>query len=653
MSDTLRARLWVSVLLVCLLTACSTTSRPHSSFSEVNATPPPGLSALDLQAWRILHTPRPARDLVQLVSEMRQITAPRVTRTTPLNEKLNADDTFWIQTDQNTYRHITAKLVYITAHVYDYVEDGTPEDLSALRASADLFESSIYVTNQRVFGKEWQPGVDDDLHITILNAPDLAPSLSSAYASADEYSDQILPYSNQREMVYMHTGDGYLTPNTDGYNEALTRSFQHMIHWHLRPSDPAWLDNGMTMLAQHINGFDAAQVDQAFLAAPNTQLTTWCADPTCNPLNYGAALLFLDYFAEQYGGYSVIKQLLSDPAQAPLNFNDVLAANGYHDRFDDVFTKWVMANALNDEPQSSNGAYAYKTITNEHAQPQHSIAALPYSDQGTVHQYAAQYYDAKVAAGPDQTLHVMFTGKTTVPLLTASTPTGEPSFWWSNRGANMDATLTRSFDLTKLAGQSVQLTAALWYDLQPGRDYGYITVSTDAGKTWSPQPFSGTHTDNPSGLNLGNGVTGMSGVGDPTAWQTIAVDLTKFTGKRILVRFETVTDYGQDGQGMALANIRVPQLSDQAIPVSDSGWQAQGWLNITNTLPEHFIVQAAVFASDGSLQAVLPVPIDATGKGQLDIPHSGTKVSRVLFAVSAVAPVTTRDASYMLDLTAG
>lgn len=653
MSYMVRARLWLSVVMICLLTACSTTSRPHTTFSEVNATPPPGLAGPDLQAWRILHTPRPARDLLQLAAQMRQITVSRVTRTTPLDEKLNAEDTFWIQTDQNTYKQITAKLIYSTPHVYDYVEDGTPTDLGALRSSADLFESSIYITNQRVFGKEWQPGVDDDLHITILNAPDLAANLSSAFDSNDEFAHQLLAYSNQREMLYMHTGDGNLAPNTDGYNEGLARAFQHMIHWNLRPSDPAWLDYGMAMLAQHINGFDAAQVDQAFLSAPNTQLTTWCADPACNPPYYGAALLFLDYFAEHYGGYSIIKQLLSDPAQAPLNFNDVLAANGYQDRFDDVFAKWVMANALNDEPQGSNGVYAYKTITNEHAQPQHTAAILPYSDQGTVHQYAAQYYDAKIPSGPEQTLHVQFAGQPTVPLLTASAPAGGSPFWWSNRGANMDATLTRSFDLTKLAGQQVQLTAALWYDLQPGRDYSYINVSTDGGKTWTPQPFNGTHGDNPNGLNLGNGVTGMSVAGDQTAWQNVTVDLAKYAGQRILVRFETVTDYGQDGQGMAVANIRVPQLADQAIPASDSGWQAQGWLNITNTLPEHYIVQAAVFATDGTIQAVVQIPVDATGQGQLDIPHLGTKVSRVLVAVSATAPATTLDASYALDLTAG
>jgi immune inhibitor A len=629
-----------------LLAACGSSPPTHTMPPyEINATPPPGLSAPQLLAWHVLHDVRPVSNPIALALSVKHVAGPinAVTRTGPLNEKVGADEQFWVAPGQQ----ISATLVYITSHVYDYVEDGVQVDLGALKASADRFESSILVTDHRYFGTEWTPGVDDDVHITLLNAIDLPGDRNGTFTSINEYPQSVYATSNQREMIMLHLGADYLTPNTDGYDETLAHEFERMIQWHMRPGDPTWLREGAAMLAQHINGFDVAMTDTAFLAAPGMQLNTW---PTRDgsPANYGAAFLFMDYFAEHYGGYPVLLQLMNDPAQAPLNFNDVLAANGYTDRFDDVFAKWVMANVLNDVPQSNNSAYVYKTVINEHATPQHMVTALPYHDQGSTPQYSAQYYDVPLPGGVDQTLHIAFSGQPTVALVSAPPlPNGATTFWWGNRGENLDATLTRPVDLTKLAGQAVTLTCDLWYDLEADYDYGYIEVSTDGGATWTPLSVTDSHTDDPNGLNLGNGLTGAS-----NGWVPISVDLSAYAGKAIQVRFAQETDDMADGQGMAVANIAIPQANFTDAPTSTTGWTAHGWLAANNTLAQTYQVQAAIFGSDGSLTAVQPMPVDATGAGHLDVPHIGTQVSRVMVAVAPTAPATTIPAAYTLDLTA-
>ncbi len=628
-----------------LLTACggATQTKPPP-YSEVNATPPPGLTGPALTAWHVLHDVRPARDPIALALGLRHVAGPipTVARTTPLTVQVGAEERFNVPGGDP----ISAKLVYSTAHVYAYVQDGVTVESGALKASADRFETSILIANRRYFGSEWTPGVDGDAHLTFLNVSGLPGDAIGQFLPQDEYVTAVYPQSNQREMLYLNVGTGALLPNTDAYDKTMANLFARMIAWHLRPADPTWQRAAMALLAQHLNGFDASMTDAAFFAAPATPLMQW-SSRVGDATSFGAAFLFLDYFAEHYGGYPILKQLLSDPAQSPLNFNDVLAANGFSDRFDDVFAKWVMANVLNEEPQADNSPYAYKTVSNEHATPQHLATALPLHDAGTVGQYATQYDDAKLPTGVDQTLHVRFAGAATVPLISVAAPTPAGAIWWGNRGDNIDTTLTRPLDLTKLTGQTVTLHCDLWYDLEAGSDYGYVSVSTDNGATWNPLAITGSHTDDPNGLNAGNGLTGTPN--DDGSWVAASADLSPFAGKQVLLRFETITDEQVNGQGVAVSNIAIPQLG---YTDNGTGWTTHGWLRAVNALPQTYQVQVALFKPDGSLTQVLPMPLGADGTGTLDVPHAGKTVGRVVVSVAATAPATTIAAHYTLDLTA-
>ncbi|HKD76414.1 MAG TPA: hypothetical protein VKB76_13005, partial [Ktedonobacterales bacterium] len=433
----------ISLIVLLFGAACSNSDgQRHHVPSEANATPPPGLKGPALTAWHVLHDARPARDLTSLALRLKHVAGPisSVTRSAPLNEQVGAEDRFWILTSRSSYKQIMAKLVYVAPHVYDYVEDGVSLDMSTLRASADLFENTFYPADRRYFGSERSPGVDDDVHITILNAPDIRGDTSGYFSDIDEYPTSVAPFSNQREMIYVRAGsDPNLTPNTDAYNETLTAEFQRMIHWHMHSADPAWVEFGMSVLAQHLNGYITSSYDAAFFGQPDTQLDAWSVGDDATRY-YGAAYLFIDYFAEHYGGYEALTDLLSDPAQVPLNFDDVLAENGFSERFDDVFAQWVMTNAINDIPQMSDPTYLYKTVAHESASLQHTVTQVPYSGKGSVQQYATQYYDVNAPAGAGQALNIAFAGQPTVPLIGAGPPSPGGAFWWSNRGDNIDTT---------------------------------------------------------------------------------------------------------------------------------------------------------------------------------------------------------------------
>lgn len=633
--------------------------------APVNIPAPSGSATTALAAnndARVLQTPRPIRSLYRIQQEVvKHLAAPIgcLARTSPRNEKVGQSSKFWVTDEQSGYKQVTARLVYVTPHLYMYLADGAPADVDGIIASAKLFERQSFPTDERTYGPHWSPGPDDDPHITVLNTGGLG-NVGGYFSSEDEYPTSVFQYSNERQMIYVNL-DGNSPPGTDFYNATLAHEFQHMIHWYWHPADPSWANEGMSVLAQHINHFDSGGVDQAFLQSPDTMLGGWTDDQNANVEHYGAGYLFMDYFAEHYGGYGVLKELLQDPAQTPLNFDDVLAKHGYKDTFNDVFAKFVVANLVND-PAAANGIYAYPTIQDQQVTVQDTVSTYPFTDGGaampaTVHQYAAHYYKFQ-GGGAGTTLNLTFAGSPYTTIVGNSPFGGAANEWWSNSGDDMDATLTHAFDLSALAGRHVALTFDAWYDLEPDFDYAYVEVSTDGGKNWTTVPTSTSTTKNPYGANIGNGMTsaaaGPAGCALTRAWTPETADLSAYAGKQVQVRFEVITDDAVHCQGLTLDNIQVPALGFKDNIASDNGWVAAGFIRSNNVLPEHWLLQAVLFPADGSAPTVRQIAVDpATGKATTAISGLAGTLDNVTVVVTAMAPSTVVPARYTLSAHVG
>ncbi len=594
----------------------------------------------------LLMTPHPARDLFSLAQRFKGYVPPaHPAKSTPLNEQVGQEQNFWVfNQDSSTYQQVRARLVYLTAHVYMYVEDGQPFNQAALQTSADTFEAQIYPTNLAQFGDAWTP-LNGDPHLTILNAVGLGQNAGGSFEAKDEYPSSVSPYSNQREMFYMNLDSEI--PGSADYTSALANELQRLIGWHEQALAPSWFNEGMAVLAQRLNTYSAGGADVAFLQHPDTQLTSWPGDVKLDAAHAGASYLFMDYFAEHYGGYGVLKEVLRDPAPPPTNFDDVLAKRGYSERFIDVVGKWMVANAVAD-PSIDVGEYGYPSIhLASGATPQQVINAYPAQESGQVDQYAADYYDLHPSNSRRGTLNIQLSGSPTVRLI-GNDPQGSANEWWGNRADNLDSTLTHSFDLSSLRGQHVTLQFATWFDLQTARDYAYVEVSTD-GNHWTTLPGSSTTTDNASGLNLGNGYTGVSGNGTTPTWTQESVDLSAYAGKKVQLRFEEVTDGAVHLQGFALDQIRIPELNFQDDLNTDNGWVSAGFVRSNNILPEHYLVQAIVYR--GSHVSVQTMKVDlGAGQGALAISQFGNQVTRVILVVAAYAPETTLQAHYHLQV---
>lgn len=561
---------------------------------------------------------------------------PDVARTTPLDVRVGAIETFWVADVSNDVNYtITAQLRYAGPIVLMYIDTSLDIPQRQIEQSAQVFEERIYPRNRLLFGEERIPGVDGDARLTILNTR--IRGAGGYFSSADGVTRAVNRFSNEREMFVIDAVA--FPPGSDTYNATLAHEFQHMIHWHRQPRSPTWFNEGLSTLAEDLNGLGDNGAALAYLRNPDTQLTTW-ASGSGVMRHYGASHLFMRYLYEQYAGDSRPADWIdADAGNNPQVLAD-LAARRRADitSFADLFADWVVANALND-PTVGDGRYAYRGLPARAT----TVRLDPGTTSGAVRQFGVDYLGA--LEGP---LAIDFDGADTVQLAGALPVEGRFA-WWSNRGDESVSTLTRRLDLRHVARAT--LTFRLWHELERDYDYAFVTVSTDGGVRWQTLPGSTTRTDDPQGHNLGYGFTGVSSApnialgGARGRWIDERIDLTPFAGQEILLRFWVITDAAINGPGLLLDDLRIPEIgfSDGA-ETGDGGWEATGFVRTSGILPQRWIVRLLLF--DGDRTQVIAPEIDHQGRASMRLAEG----QRAILLVSGATHFTTEPASYRIDL---
>lgn len=554
----------------------------------------------------------------------------RVARSTPLDAQVGSQATFFVLDIQaDRYYTTTATLHFALDRVLMYVEDGIEFDQSALERSARDFNDRVYPRNRELFGEEPSPGVDGDPRITILNAR--ISGAGGYFSSGDTVPREVNPYSNEREMFYMNIENRPL--GSDSYSSVLAHEFQHMIQRPQSSQDATWFNEGLSQLAEELNGFpeSARSAAPSYLVAPDLQLTDWAEDPSAATGHYGGAYLFLSYFYQQYGEATDLRQLIREGAGERL---DVLAADAREIRsdigsFDDLFADWTVANLLN-APQLEAGRWSYRALPGT-VQLEASVDATVRDD---IAQYGADYLDLG-EANSEQVFQ--FDGSDTIGVAAADT---EGAAWWSNRADDAVSYLTRRFDLS--GQQPATLQFRLWHDIEEGYDYGYVSASTDDGKTWTTLQGRHTTTENPQGTNYGHGYTGTSG-GDTATWIDESIDLTAYSGKQVMLRFAVITDDAFNRPGMIVDDIRIPELGyADNVEQASGGWEATGWVRTDNQLQQRWQLRL-VHAGGGQIQ-VEPVTVGEDGTAEIRLGEG----ERGVLIVLATTPHTSERASYTI-----
>jgi hypothetical protein len=626
------------------LFARGTTSTPTIVAIPPRPSAPSTPGAANTTVDALLRMQIPSRDLRQIVPRLRKNPALLTPAPPPAPRawQVGDRDKFWVIRDAGTgeYRTAGATLRAVTPHALFWVEDEMKFDPAALAKSAEFFETQVYPTNVKYFGS---PGVglDGDTRIHVLNTR--YEGAAGYFSSVDTYPRAFAPYSNQRHIIYMNIDA--LTLNDDEYNGALAHEFQHLIHNHQSPYATGWIDEGMADLAIKINGFPVLGVNDVFARRPETQLNTWGNAPNESGAHYGASYLFFNYVAGRFGA-DMIREIIHAPREGIPGVQAILdrRANGL--RFDALYADWAVTNILND-PSVENGRYAYTNEGKFRVTRFYDLKQYPTARTAQMRQYSASY---SVLTPDKGDVTIYFTGTLTAKLIAADAHGGK-WMWYSNRADMANMTLTRSFDLTRVSQATLRFWT--WYDIETNYDYGYVEASTDGGKTWDILRGKFTTTSNPNGASYGHAFSGRSGVVDdksqnPARWVEEQMDLTPYAGKKILLRFEYITDDAYNAPSWAIDDIAIPEIgySDDA-EGGEGDWQAAGFVRTDNVLPQKYIVQ--VIESSRSTR-VVPVPLDGQNRGSHTIAGFGKNISKATLVVTAHAPTTTEPIEYQLGV---
>jgi len=535
---------------------------------------------------------------------------------------------FWL-TDiaSNKTKKIRANLIAISDNAYWYFDERLSKAPQQLQEAIDSFEFSILPEFDITMPARMSNDIGIDPKITILHT--YFEGAAGYFNSFDQYTAQVNPYSNQQRMIYMNLNQ--LDIGSSSYLGTLSHELQHLRHSINDPTEESWVNEGISEVMRNLSGYSPGFLHH-FITAPSTQLNYWPSDKSLVFRHYGASTLFIDYLLQNYGGYENLKTLVSMQGNGIEGIDQYLSAVGFNEDFDEVFNNWVLANFLDTfETPPFNYPLSNIRIMPSLQLDQGSSALL------TTPQYSAEYILLKPDTYPS-TLY--FQGSPTVQLMPSDVFSGN-GCWWSNRGDLINTSLTGPVDL-KFTDSPI-LDFWMWHDIEKDWDYLYLSVSEDDGTTWSPILTKSMSQNPASGASLSSGYTGTS-----DNWERHSADLSSYSGKAILIRFDYITDESVNESGVCIDDISISGVGIIENAESESSWESSGFIRTNNRITQKFTLQIIEL---GESHAITNIDLDANGKASFNISEPETQ-SEFIVVVSPTTRKTSIPSEYTLSLTA-
>ena len=584
----------------------------------------------------------PINDPIDLAARLGgKLNVPNVLIDTEAPYEVGAQKSFWAtNTDTNENFKVQATLRYVGDNIYFWIENSVRYNQSDLIPLAETFDKEIIPTDREFFGEEWNPGVDGDPRFYVLYAGNLGMNLAGYYSSADELHPDAHPYSNAHEMFLINSDTVDLRDNY--IYGTMAHEFQHMIHWYQDRNEETWVNEGFSMLAEHVNNYDAGGFDWEYMDNTDMQLNDWGGDVGDNGPHYGASYIFFVYFLDRFGddatkalvrhdenGFTGIEKVMEELDLVNPTTEKPYTANEF-------FADWAVANLLQDT-SIENGRYGYLSYSPTYVDMEKSIMACPTKLNGDVYQYGVDYIE--IDCGSLDSIQI--TASEAVRLLPFNAPSSGDYFIWSNVGDESNSHLSQTFDLSQVSGEAA-LTFKTWYDIEEDYDYIYISASTD-GQTWRILDSENCTSDNPSGNSYGCGWNGTT-----SGWIDEKVDLSDYVGQTVTLRFDYVTDAAVNGKGMAIDDLAIDAIGYSTDLETDlGGWTAEGFVRVQNHLPQTMNLTIVTYTNNG-------ISVDHRSfQGDLVIPASelpSDSIEKIVLIISGTTPFTREKATYSIDI---
>ncbi|MDQ0366781.1 immune inhibitor A domain-containing protein [Catenuloplanes indicus] len=365
------------------------------------------------------------------------------------------------------------------------------------------------------------------------------------------------------------------------YEGTFAHEWQHLAENYADPGETTWLDEGLADFAQFLvgysntaatvyepgydghlacfQGFGSVQtqynVNPRDCGGPENSLNLWGENP--NPAavlaDYGNAYEFMQFLYDRYG-LGIITALHRDAElQGLASVAAEVKKRGVKDLYQLIHDyqsmvlldkivggRWGVSLGVPKNRVTSKSLNSTVNLANPNAN------VTPGAAPNGADYVLLQDRNGKALKGKDLR-SVQFTGATTLPtqpLEWTLVNDGGDSVLFSGNENNTDAAAV--FEATVPAA-SPSLTFDAKYGAEAGYDYGYVSVSTDGGQTYTIIPGDRT-VDAPLGPGL-NGTT--------DGYQPHSYDLSAYAGQSVLISIRYVSDGGVNEGGLLVDDIAV------------------------------------------------------------------------------------------------
>jgi hypothetical protein len=368
------------------------------------------------------------------------------------------------------------------------------------------------------------------------------------------------------------------------YEATFAHEWQHLLHYYTDPNEVTWVNEGLSDFAQTLVGYvdanntvfdprpdshiycyqgfgpvvTASHPSPLDCGGPQNSLTLWDeGTPSAVLADYGNAYQFMLFLFDRYGLDFMSKLHRDGTAQGIAGLREALAAEGVTNVYKvihDYQTATLVDKIVGDRfglmlgvPKSRVTAKTFRSTVNlANPQAYEAAGAAPNGADFVPLQAA----NGTVLRGRDLR-SVRFNGATTLPpapmewTLTSEDPDrAGNSVLFSGNASGTNVTAVIPVDVPTA---DPTLTFLAKYGAEAGYDYGYVSVSTDGGKTYTA--IAGDKTvETPNGPAL-NGTT--------TGFEPHTFDLSAYAGTSILVNFQYISDGGIDEGGLLIDDIAV------------------------------------------------------------------------------------------------
>jgi hypothetical protein len=172
-------------------------------------------------------------------------------------------------------------------------------------------------------------------------------------------------------------------------------------------------------------------------------------------------------------------------------------------------------------------------------------------------------------------------------------------YLWSGQADSSYKRLTRTVDLS--SAQAGRLKFAASYDVEASWDFLFVEAHVVGSDDWTTLPEAGGHTTTATGDSCPEGIVGLhpflghyigaaceptgstgswnAATGPSNGWQQWDVDLSAYAGKQVEVSISYLSDWGNQGLGVFLDDVRVQagaSTAQTSFETDLGGWTVPG-----------------------------------------------------------------------------